>query len=185
MIRLAVYETAKVFPLKDGLTVKIREATPKDLADIWRIFRSVIEEKKWIPVLFVEEGEFERLSWFSHHKSVGSVILVAQMGDKIVGHCLVERDDWDAAGHVGNLGLMVIAEQRGKGIGDALVTEALVRAREKGFEKICLSTFKANLNAIRLYEKHKFQIIGVRRRQFKMEGEYKDEVLMELMLDSQ
>jgi L-amino acid N-acyltransferase YncA len=179
-----VYETSKAYPLKDGSTVNIRDATPKDLEDIWRIFRSVIEEKKWIPVLFMEEGEFERLSWFSHHKSVGNIILVAETGGKIVGHCLIERDDWDAAEHVGNLGIMVTAEQRGKGIGDALITEILIRARKKGFEKVCLSTFNTNLNAIRLYEKHKFQIIGVRKRQFKMEGEYKDEVLMDLMLNS-
>jgi ribosomal protein S18 acetylase RimI-like enzyme len=179
-----VYETTKVFPLKDGSNVKVREATPKDLADLWKIFRSVIEEKKWIPVFFVEEGEFERLSWFSHHKNEGNIILVAETGGKVIGHCLIERDDWDAAKHVGNLGIMVIAEQRGKGVGDALITEALIRAREAGFEKICLSTFNTNLKAIRLYEKHKFQIIGVKKRQFKMEGEYKDEVLMELMLDS-
>jgi ribosomal protein S18 acetylase RimI-like enzyme len=180
-----VYGTSKSYPLKDGSTVRIRDATPKDLGDIWRTFRSVIEEKKWVPVLFVEDGEFERLSWFSHHKSVGNVILVAETEGQIVGHCLIERDDWDAAEHVGNLGIMVTAEQRGKGIGDALVTEVLIRAREKGFEKVCLSTFNTNLNAIRLYEKHKFQIIGVRKRQFKMEGEYKDEVLMDLILNSQ
>ncbi|MEM3703742.1 MAG: GNAT family N-acetyltransferase [Candidatus Bathyarchaeia archaeon] len=178
-------ETSKVFPLKDGSTVKIREATPKDLDEIWEIFRSVVEEREWIPVLFVEEGEFERLSWFSHHKSMGSIVLVAEVKGKIVGHCLVERDDWDAAKHVGNLGIMVAAEQRGKGIGDALIKEAITRAREKGFEKICLSTFNTNLNAIRLYKKHKFQIIGVRKRQFKMGGGYRDEVLMDLMLDSQ
>lgn len=155
------------------------------MGDIWRIFRSVVDERKWVPVFFVEEGEFERLSWFSHHKSTGSIVLVAEIKGKVVGHCLIERDDWDAAKHVGNLGIMVAAEQRGKGVGDALITEALKRACEEGFEKICLSTFNTNLNAIQLYEKHKFQIIGIRKRQFKMDGEYKDEVLMDLMLDTQ
>jgi ribosomal protein S18 acetylase RimI-like enzyme len=179
-----VYETTKVHPLKDNSNVKIRDASPKDLADIWRIFRSVTEEKEWIPVLFVGEGEFERLSWFSHHRSIGSIILVAEIGGKVVGHCLVERDDWDAAAHVGNLGMMVSAEHRGKGVGDALISEAIIRAREKGFEKICLSTFNTNLIAIRLYKKHKFEIVGVRKRQFKMEGGYKDEVLMDLALNS-
>ncbi len=179
-----MYETTRVYPIKDGLIVKIRDASPKDLESIWRVFRSVTEEKKWIPVLFVAEGEFERLSWFSHHRSGGSVILVAEIGGEVVGHCLVERDDWDAAAHVGNLGIMVIAEHRGKGVGNAMITEAIIRVREKGFEKICLSTFNTNLNAIKLYKKHKFQIIGVRKRQFKMQGEYRDEVLMELILDS-
>jgi L-amino acid N-acyltransferase YncA len=103
------------------------------LGDIWRIFRSVVEERKWIPVFFVEEGEFERLSWFSHHKSMGNIVLVAEINGKIVGHCLIERDDWDAAKHVGNLGIMVAGEQRGRGVGDALITEALERAREKGW----------------------------------------------------
>ncbi|MFB0560183.1 MAG: N-acetyltransferase family protein [Candidatus Lokiarchaeia archaeon] len=179
-----MYETTRVRPLKDGSTVKIRDASPKDLADIWSIFRSVTEEKMWIPVFFVGEGEFERLSWFSHHRSIGSIILVAEIGGKVVGHCLVERDEWDAAAHVGNLGIMVSAKDRGKGVGDALISEAIIRASEKGFEKICLSTFNTNLAAIRLYKKHKFDIVGVRKRQFKMEGEYKDEVLMELALNS-
>jgi len=79
---------------------------------------------------------------------------------------------------------MIIAEHRGKGVGDALMSEAIIRARDKGFEKICLSTFSTNLVAIKLYKKHNFQMVGVRKRQFKMEGEYKDEVLMDLMLDS-
>jgi len=180
-----VYETTKEYPLKNDSSVKIRDATPKDLEDIWRVFRSVVEEKKWIPVLFMEDGEFERLTWFSHHKSVGNIVLVAETEGKIVGHCLIERDDWDAAAHVGNLGIMIASEYRRKWVGNALITEALTRAREKGFEKVCLSTFNTNLNAIRLYEKHKFRIIGVRKHQFKMEGEYKDEVLMDLIFNSQ
>jgi len=179
-----VYKTTKVYHLKDNSIVNIRDATPKDLADIWNIFRSVVKEKKWIPVLFIGEGEFERLSWFSHHKSTGSIILVAEMNGEVAGHCLIEHDDWDAAAHVGNLGIMVAARHRGKGVGNALMLEAIRRAREKGFEKICLSTFSDNLAAIRLYKKHGFEIIGVRKKQFKMREEYKDEVLMDLMLES-
>ncbi|MEM2135566.1 MAG: GNAT family N-acetyltransferase [Candidatus Jordarchaeaceae archaeon] len=179
-----MYGTTKVYSLKDGSTVKIRDAGIKDLAAIWRVFSSVVGEKKWIPVLFAEENDFERLSWFSHHKNAGSIILVAELEGVVVGHCLVERDDWDAAAHVGNLGIMIIAEHRGKGVGDALMSEAIIRARDEGFEKICLSTFSTNLVAIKLYKKHNFQMVGVRKRQFKMEGEYKDEVLMDLMLDS-
>ncbi|HEU12758.1 MAG TPA: GNAT family N-acetyltransferase, partial [Euryarchaeota archaeon] len=41
-----------------------------------------------------------------------------------------------------------------------------------------LEVFSTNVNAIELYKKLGFEIEGIRKKQFKIEGNYVDDVLM-------
>ncbi|NVM02529.1 MAG: GNAT family N-acetyltransferase [Candidatus Helarchaeota archaeon] len=60
---------------------------------------------------------------------------------------------------------------------------ALREAKLKGFEKVNLSVFHTNTNAIKLYKKLGFKIVGTRKRQFKIEKHYFDEVLMDYFIE--
>ena len=55
--------------------------------------------------------------------------------------------------HVATLGIAVAAEVRGRGIGTALMSEALRWARSVGVEKIVLSVYPHNAGAIALYRR--------------------------------
>jgi ribosomal protein S18 acetylase RimI-like enzyme len=55
------------------------------------------------------------------------------------------------------LAIAVVPSRRGQGIGDALLTDLLERARAAGYAALSLSVDAVNAGAIRLYEKHGFE----------------------------
>ena len=77
---------------------------------------------------------------------------------------------------------MVVAGERRRGIGTALIEEAIDWARAPGVAKLELHVFPHNEPAIALYQLG-FEEEGIRRRQYRIEGRYVDAILMALYLD--
>ena len=100
--------------------------------------------------------------------------LVALDGKKVVGWADLRPHDGDLAKHVGVLGMGLLPDYRGRGIGKRLLGELLERSP---FERVELSVFADNTVAISLYEKAGFVHEGLKRRAVKLDG-YKDLVLM-------
>jgi ribosomal protein S18 acetylase RimI-like enzyme len=106
----------------------------------------------------IPAGKFEELynEWIT--KSVtGELafdVLVARRAGTIVGLTTVgEKPD------LAEIGLVAVAEEaRGSGIGGALIREAIVRARRRGFRAIQVATQQANVPAVRLYERAGFTL---------------------------
>ena len=167
------------------IQVSIRHAIKTDLPMIWENFNSVVREKCYIPVISEITNKYEQDSWFFNQESDNNVVLVAASGDKILGHCSVEHNAWECSDLVGELGILLKKEYRNAipSIGKHLMISAIREAKLKGFEKITLSVFQTNQNAIELYKKVGFKIIGIRKNQFLIEGTYYNEVLMDLFLD--
>ena len=85
---------------------------------------------------------------------------------------------------VADLGMRVAAGWRGRGVGTALLTEAVRRARAAGAHKIALQVWPDNAAAIALYERFGFQREGYLRRHYRRRsGELWDAVVMGLPLD--
>ena len=131
---------------------------------------SLQQEVQWFTDLFrdVIEGK--------------AVAIVGESNGKAVGLCDVRslRPGTEQA-HIGVLGITVRKEYRGKGIGKAMMTEAINRCRGK-FEAIRLGVFESNLRAIRLYEELGFARYGTFPRSVKRGETYHTEVLMYLNL---
>jgi len=89
----------------------------------------------------------------------------------------------DTFSHCGVLGMGVVADFRGQGIGQKLIKAALQRAKENGLEKVELEVFHTNTNAISLYEKMGFVVEGRKRREAKLEGQYLDCIEMALFMN--
>ena len=68
------------------------------------------------------------------------------------------------------------------GIGAILTVIAIDYAKEAGYHKICLDVRADNERAVRLYKRFGFAQCGLRREQLFINGEYYDEMMMELML---
>ena len=107
------------------------------------------------------------------------------MHGRVVGVCdLTPRGLGEASKsrHVVGLGMSILKEYRGIGIGSAMMDYMISWAKEKGYKKISLSVFSTNQPAINLYRKFGFEIEGVKKMEFKINGEYVDEILMALFL---
>jgi RimJ/RimL family protein N-acetyltransferase len=101
----------------------------------------------------------------------------------ILGQCEISNLEWDAATHVGSLGIIVQKKFRDLGIGFNLIDKAIRESKRLNKEKIILSTFLDNERALYLYKKIGFKTAGIRKKQFYMDSSYYDEVLMELWID--
>ncbi len=102
----------------------------------------------------------------------------------ILGQCEISNLEWDAATHVGKLGIIVQTKFRDLGIGFNLIDEAIRESKKlNNKEKIILSCFSNNKRALYLYKKMGFQIIGIRKKQFYMDSKYYDEILLDLWID--
>ena len=112
-----------------------------------------------------------------------AAVFVAEVPKGIVGRLSLGRDPHPASRHVADLGLMVAADHRRRGIGKALLREAVEWARASGVRKLELHVFPHNEAAIALYESVGFRREGLRRGHYRRGSEYLDAVLMALDVD--
>ena len=76
-------------------------------------------------------------------------------------------------------GMFVAPAARGRGLGAALVAQAVEHARHH-VEELRLAVLATNATAIRLYGRAGFEPYGLERRALKVGDEYHDELLMAL-----
>ena len=158
----------------------VRQAAPGDAAALTELGREVSSEPEaWL----ITEGEWrsvgdERRYLRAIRRASDAAVFVAEADGRIVGRLSVARDSHPASPHVADLGLMVAASHRRRGIGRALLERAVEWARETGVEKLELHVFPHNEPAIGLYEEFGFEREGLRRRHYRRGGELLDAVLM-------
>jgi RimJ/RimL family protein N-acetyltransferase len=111
-----------------------------------------------------------------------AAVFVAEDEGRIVGRLSIARDQHPASRHVADLGLMVAASHRRRGIGTALLDAAVRWARAAGVRKLELHVFPWNEAAIKLYENYGFVREGLRRGQYRRGDDFVDAILMALSI---
>ena len=120
-----------------------RRLRARGLADLGRPWRTPGEERRFLRAL---------------RRYDDAAVFVAELPtDGIVGRLSLGRDPHPASRHVADLGLMVSALHRRRGIGTALLREAEEWARAVGVRKLELHVFPHNDAAIQLYESRGFR----------------------------
>jgi RimJ/RimL family protein N-acetyltransferase len=103
---------------------------------------------------------------------------VAIDDDIVVGWCDIALRPQAAFAHSGVLGIGVLSEHRGKGVGGALLNATLQAARAQDIRRVELTVRVDNERAKRLYEACGFVVEGVCRRHMLVDGEFHDSYLM-------
>ena len=144
------------------MQVIIQKAKSADAAEILAYLKQVGGEtdnltfgKEGLP--FTPEAEADYIRQLEN--SCDNVMLVAKVDGKIVGDASLSRLP-RRMNHRGEVGVSVLREYWGKGIGSGLLSEILKFAKENAFEIVDLQVRSDNLQAIHLYEKFGFQKIG-------------------------
>lgn len=85
--------------------------------------------------------------------------------------------------HRAVMGISVLKEAWGCGLGSFLMQLAVDQAKANGFEQLELGVYSDNARAIHLYEKFGFERCGATPHAFKLkDGTYRDEIMMVKML---
>ena len=112
-----------------------------------------------------------------------AAVYLADDGDAVVGRLSLARDVHPASAHVADLGLMVAATHRRRGVGRGLLDQAVAWAESAGIRKLELHVFPWNEPAIALYEAYGFEREGLRKGHYLREGVLVDAILMAFQLD--
>ncbi len=164
------------------MAIDIRSATADDIPGVWACFAAVARERKYL--IFTEARPLEESrGYYQALFDNRAPFEIADDAGRIVGWCDVVPKPQPILEHSGVLGMGLLPEYRGRGIGRQLLTATIDSARRRGLERIELSVFNSNARARRLYESVGFVAEGARRRFRKLDGVFEDDTMMALLLN--
>jgi phosphinothricin acetyltransferase len=159
--------------------VRIRPAGPGDAAAVAAIWNEGIAER---------QATFE-----TRPRTPGDIegaiaeadlpVLVAEDEGSVAGWIsLSPYSDRCAYAGVAECSVYVARAARGRGVGRALVEAMAVEAERRGLYKIIGKLFPANEASLRLLRGCGFEDVGVHRRHGRLDGEWRDVVVVERLL---
>jgi phosphinothricin acetyltransferase len=156
----------------------IRPAVPADAAAVARIYNEGIEDRLATFETRLRSDD-EVVAWLDG----GLPFLVAEDGGEVVGFARVspysDRCVYDG---VGEHGVYVARAARGGGLGRALLLALCDEAAGRGFYKLTSRVFSDNAPSRAAHVSAGFVEVGVQRRHGRLDGRWKDCVLVERLL---
>jgi len=137
--------------------VVLRPMTLADLEQVLELERAVFGEEAWTRQMLVGELEQQPASRY---------YLVADDAGRVAGYAGLLGAGWQ--GDV--LTLAVATNRWGNGIGSALLEALLAEAARRGCTEVFLEVRADNARAQRLYRRHQFTEIGIRRGYYQPSG---------------
>jgi GNAT superfamily N-acetyltransferase len=159
--------------------MRVRTLADADLEPALDLFQDVVAEGRWLanepPVDRREVGA----RWRELVRTGEGTILLAEDGAGAPPAGIAAMVGLAAP----ELGMLVRADRRGQGVGDALVRACVAWARGRGAREVVLHVFPHNAAAIALYRKHGFVDRGLVHAAYpRRSGERWDAIRMTLPL---
>lgn len=165
--------------------MQIRDAEDRDLEGITTIYNDAVEQTTaiWNETTIDVEN---RRAWLADRRKAGYPVLVAVSDDdKVLGYASFgDWRAWDGYRHTVEHSVYVRTDQRGAGIGKALMEALIGRAREIGKHVMVAGIEAGNTGSIRLHEKLGFEQVGLLRQVGTKFGRWLDLAFLQLALDS-
>lgn len=161
------------------MAVRIRVARPSDGGELERIDRAAFGGvDNVVPVADASQPFFT-------DSTRPEDVLVAELDGDVAGYAKIRPPTPLASNaHVLQIqGLAVDPATQGRGVGRALIEGTVAEARRRGARKLSLRVLASNPNAAGLYAACGFEVEGVLRAEFRIDGRYVDDQLMARLLD--
>lgn len=118
--------------------------------------------------------------WNSDHLPSCRLAAVAGPEEQLVGWAALSPvSDRCVYGGVAEVSVYVAQEVRGQGVGTILLRALVAASDEAGLWTLQAGIFPENVASVRIHERCGFRVVGTRERIGKLEGVWRDVVLME------
>lgn len=152
----------------------LNKMLPEHWTDVSKIYKDGIETG--MATFEKEVPGWEQ--WDTHHLKICRII--ATINKKIVGWAALSPVSSRCVyGGVGELSVYVANGFHGNQIGQKLLRRLILESEENGLWTIQSGVFPENIASIKLHEKVGFRKIGYREKIGKMNGIWKDNILLE------
>ena len=178
----------KHFKIADGRRVILRAAGPGDLDGLLSFINGLVKEKRRDRSSPLYVGFDKKLTrkqeakWLAERiKGIreGNVIsILAEIDEKIIADGEVTRGRYDDSQHHGQVGLTIISEYRGQGIGRKMIATLVKESRRAGLQSLEVEFLASNKTAQRAYEREGFRRAGVIPRKIFRNGKHFDGLIM-------
>ena len=151
--------------------MEIRKFLKSDLSEMIRIWNEVVESGNAFP-----QEDFLNYSTGEKFFSSQSYTGVAVDNGKIYGLYILHPNNIGRCGHICNASYAVSVESRGKHIGEKLVLDCIMQAKNIGFQILQFNAVvESNIHARHLYERIGFKQLGTIPNGFRMkDGSYEN-----------
>ena len=137
--------------------MEIRPATQQDYDSVWEIFSKVIQTGD----TYAFDPETPKADLQKYWFASPIQTFVAEEDHQILGTYIMKPNQVGLGNHIANCGYMVHPDARGKGIGSLLCRHSMQIAKEQGYQAMQFNiVVSTNLNAVKLWQKNGFTIIG-------------------------
>lgn len=137
--------------------ITLREISAAEFALAWPVFQPVVaagDAYSYPPDMTFEQA---RDAW----TTPPSRCFVAERENIVLGCYLLRPNQPGLGDHVANAGYMVSPDARGQGVATVMCEHSLEQARCAGFTAMQFNFVVAtNTTAVRLWQRHGFQIVG-------------------------
>jgi L-amino acid N-acyltransferase YncA len=156
----------------------VRAAAPSDAAAVAAIYNEGIADRVATFETRVRDAA-DVVAWLDD----GLPFLVAELDGAVVGFARVAPySDRCVYSGVGEHGVYVARSARGRGFGRVLLDALCAAAEAAGLYKLTSRVFADNAASIAAHVAAGFDVVGVQRRHVRLDGEWKDCVLVERLL---
>jgi RimJ/RimL family protein N-acetyltransferase len=169
-------------PDRDGEAFVVRPSRSSDAPSFLDLYRTVVREERYVRTEAIRRGTRYYRKSLAKSWEPDEANLLAVHGGRVIGQLGISREENPVTRHVASIGMMVAPDWRGRGVGSALLSEALRWAHEMGVEKVALSVYPDNEPARALYRKFGFVEEGRLSGHSKKRIGYRDEIVMGLWL---
>lgn len=168
--------------------VIVREAIPDDAAEILIALKIIGSETPYLVMddkgLAMSVDDMAQ-NLAEMYDSLNNVLLVALVDEKIVGTASVKASDKGRMEHIGEIGISILKDYWGFGLGRLMMEEVIQWSKESGvIRRLELTVQERNQRAVSLYEKIGFKTEAIMERGAKTDtGEFLNVHLMSKMID--
>lgn len=175
--------TEKEITLKNGTKAMLKSPIESNAEQLLNMIKKACGETDYL-TKYPEEWNItveQEQRWINNFAvAENGVCIVCYINGNIAGNCQINFGGGIKTKHSATIGISVLKDYWGLGIGSSMFKEMITIAKERGVKIIELCVIEGNERAINLYEKYGFEIVCKRPNAFMLkDGTIQAEIYMQ------